>query len=83
LVREPLETAADEPVVQALLRAAGTWLVGLPFWTDAALFAAAGVPSVVFGPGGGGLHELVEWADLDQLERAVAVFAELVDEFCA
>jgi len=83
LVREPLETAADEPVVQALLRAAGTRLAGLPFWTDAALFAAAGVPSVVFGPGGGGLHELVEWADLDQLERAVAVFAELVDEFCA
>jgi len=83
LVREPLETAADEAVVQALLRAAGTRLAGLPFWTDAALFAAAGVPSVVFGPGGGGLHELVEWADLDQLERAVAVFAELVDEFCA
>jgi acetylornithine deacetylase len=82
-VREPLETSAGEPVVEALRRAAGTELVGLPFWTDAALFAAAGVPSVVFGPGGGGLHELVEWADLDQLDRAVAVFAELVDTFCA
>ncbi len=73
----------DEPLVEALRRAAGTELVGMPFWTDAALFAAAGVPSVVFGPGGGGLHELVEWADLDQLDRAVAVFAELVDTFCA
>jgi len=82
-VREPLETSADEPLVEALQRAAGTQLVGMPFWTDAALFAAAGVPSVVFGPGGGGLHELVEWADLDQLDRAVAVFAELVDTFCA
>ena len=83
LVRDPLETSAGEPLVEALQHAAGTELVGLPFWTDAALFAAAGVPSVVFGPGGGGLHELVEWADLEQLDRSVAVFAELVDTFCA
>jgi acetylornithine deacetylase len=82
-VREPLETSAGEPVVEALHREAGTELVGLPFWTDAALFAAAGIPSVVFGPGGGGLHELVEWADLDELDRAVAVFCALVDGFCA
>jgi acetylornithine deacetylase/succinyl-diaminopimelate desuccinylase-like protein len=82
-VREPLATAAGDPIVEMLLRAAGTKLVGLPFWTDAALFAAAGVPSVVFGPGGGGLHELVEWADLDQLDRAVGIFTDLVDAFCA
>lgn len=83
LVREPLETDAGEPVVRALHALAGTELVGMPFWTDAALFAAAGVPSVVFGPGGGGLHELVEWADLDQLDRAVEILCRLVDDFCA
>jgi len=82
-VREPLATAVDEPIVELLLQAAGTELVGLPFWTDAALYAAAGAPSVVFGPGGGGLHELVEWADLDQLDRAVRIFTDLVDAFCA
>ena len=82
LVRDPLETPIDAPVVQTLLGVAGTRLVGLPFWTDAALFAAAGIPSVVCGPGGGGLHELVEWADLDELDRAVEVFCELVDRFC-
>jgi acetylornithine deacetylase len=82
-VREPLATGAGEPIVNALLQAAGTDIVGLPFWTDAALYAAAGVPSVVFGPGGGGLHELVEWADLDQLDRAVAVLTGVVDVFCA
>ncbi|MGH2935870.1 MAG: M20/M25/M40 family metallo-hydrolase [Gaiellaceae bacterium] len=83
LVREPLETGVDEPVVEALRLLAGTELVGMPFWTDAALFAAAGVPSVVFGPGGGGLHELVEWADLDQLDRSVEILCGLVDAFCA
>jgi acetylornithine deacetylase len=82
-VREPLATDAGDPIVEALLRVSGAKLVGLPFWTDAALFSAAGVPSVVFGPGGAGLHELVEWADLDQLDRAVAIFSDLVDAFCA
>jgi acetylornithine deacetylase len=82
-VREPLATDAGDPIVEALLRLSGAKLVGLPFWTDAALFSAAGVPSVVLGPGGAGLHELVEWADLDQLDRAVAIFSDLVDTFCA
>lgn len=82
LVRDPLEISPADPLAAALLAAAGTRVVGLPFWTDAALFAAAGIPSVVFGPGGGGLHELVEWADLDELDRAVEVFCELVDRFC-
>lgn len=29
---------------------------GLSYWTDAAILGAAGVPAVLFGPGGGGLH---------------------------
>lgn len=83
-VREPLETPSEAHVVQTLSAAApGAPLVGLPFWTDAALYAAAGIPSVVFGPGGGGPHELVEWADLDELDRAVEIFCRLVDTFCA
>jgi acetylornithine deacetylase len=84
LERPPLETPADEPVVRSLLDASGrTGVVGLPFWTDAALYAAAGVPSVVFGPGGGGIHELVEWADLDQLAAATSALCAVVDSFCA
>ncbi|HKB93959.1 MAG TPA: M20/M25/M40 family metallo-hydrolase [Gaiellaceae bacterium] len=82
-VREPLETEIDAPIVRTLHSLAGTELVGMPFWTDAALFAAAGIPAVVFGPGGGGLHELVEWADLDQLDRSIEILCRLVDEFCA
>jgi len=83
LVREPLATPEDDALASTLLAAVGTRAVGLPFWTDAALFAASGVPSVVFGPGGGGLHEDVEWADLDELDRAVDILCRLVDDFCA
>ena len=46
-------------------------IVGVPFGTDAAAFAAAGVRSVVFGPGCiDQAHTADEWLDLEQLSRA-------------
>ena len=35
----------------------------MSFWTDAAMLGAAGIPSVLFGPGGAGLHSVEEWVD--------------------
>jgi acetylornithine deacetylase len=40
----------------------------MSFWTDAAILASAGIPSVLFGPGGAGLHSIevyVNVADVD------------------
>src|SRR5690606_10049774 len=37
---------------------------GMTYWTDAALLAAAGIPTVIFGPRGAGLHGTVEYVDL-------------------
>src|SRR5262249_47536720 len=31
---------------------------GMSYWTDAAILGEAGIPSVVFGPGGAGLHSI-------------------------
>ena len=36
----------------------------MSFWTDAAMLGAAGIPSVLFGPVGAGLHGVDEWVDL-------------------
>lgn len=45
--------------------------VGVPYGTNAAAIAAAGVPSVVFGPGSiDQAHTADEWLDLEQLHRA-------------
>jgi acetylornithine deacetylase len=83
-VREPFEVTQEEPVVQAVLRhAGGPEVAGVPFWADSAVFAAAGIPTVVFGPGGDGAHAQVEWVDLAGLERCKDVYVAVARELCA
>jgi acetylornithine deacetylase len=38
--------------------------VGMSFWTDAAILGEAGIPTVLFGPGGAGLHAREEYVNL-------------------
>jgi len=53
--------------------------VGVPYATNAALFAAAGVPSVVLGPGFlAQAHTAEEWVPLDQVRQT----AEILYRFC-
>jgi acetylornithine deacetylase len=81
--REPLETDPQAEIVQVVRRHAGAdELHGVPFWTDAALLAAAGVPTVVFGPGGEGAHAVEEWVSLDDLERCVEIYVGVAAELC-
>jgi acetylornithine deacetylase len=87
--RSPLETTVDEPIVQALSRSTRDVLgrepelVGVPFWTDAALLADAGIPTVVFGPAGDGAHADVEWVDLVSVERCYEALVATAADFCA
>jgi acetylornithine deacetylase len=89
LVQQPFEIVEDAPVVQTLLRQATRILgdrpaIGGAFgWMDSALLAAAGIPTVIFGPGGDGAHAVVEWSDLDQLQRCADVLIATIEEFCA
>jgi acetylornithine deacetylase len=88
-VREPLATPPDEAIVAALLERATAILdrrpemVGVPFWTDAALLSAAGIPTVVFGPRGAGAHADVEWVDLDDLVRLAEILLQTASSFCS
>ncbi len=48
--------------------------VGVPYGTDAAFYAAAGVPTVVFGPGSiAQAHTADEWVSLEQVQQAAEV----------
>ena len=49
---------------------------------DAVLFAAAGIPTVNYGPSGAGAHEAVEWVDLDSVVSSAQVLAETARRFC-
>jgi acetylornithine deacetylase len=86
--QEPFAVAQDAPVVQAIARQAEILLgsapqiTGAPWWTDAALLAAAGIPTVIFGPGGAGAHAVVEWADLEQVRRARDILLATLQAFC-
>ena len=81
--RDPYEAPSGHPFVDLVCRHAGVAdVVGAPFWTDAALVAAAGIPTVLFGPVGAGAHAQVEWVDLASLERLHDVVAQVAAEWC-
>jgi acetylornithine deacetylase len=50
---------------------------GVTFWTDAAVLAGAGIPTVIFGPGGAGLHSLEEYVRVDEVLACRDALAEL------
>jgi acetylornithine deacetylase len=88
IARAPLGTAADHPLVTTLadaLAASGAPVVlaAMPFWTDAALHAAAGSTAVVFGPAGEGLHEDVEWVSIPSLQVCVQTLAAAARQWCS
>ena len=67
--RPAYEIAGDHPLaalLSASLTAVGATprLVGASFWADSAVLGHAGIPSVLFGPGGAGLHSTEEYVNV-------------------
>ena len=57
-------------------------VAGMTFWTDAAILGAAGIPSVLFGPGGAGLHSIEEYVIVDDVLRCRDALANLARTWC-
>lgn len=54
---------------------------GWGVWTDAAFFQQAGIPTVNIGPIGFGLHEPVEWVDLDSVMQTAEILFKTTNYF--
>jgi len=89
LARNPFEIPPEEDLVILLKNAAAARLkcepslIGMTAWTDAALLASAGIPTVIFGPGGGGAHAVEEWANLDDVVACQEILVKTIRDFCA
>lgn len=87
--REPFEVDRSALLVQNLASACSERLgrparfVGDTPWMDSALTSAAGIETVVFGPGGTGAHADEEWVDVESMVRCAEVLAATAARYCA
>jgi acetylornithine deacetylase len=84
LVRDPFEIAAGEEIVAAVAEAAGGERspCGASYWADSALIAAAGIPTVLYGPAGAGAHEVEEWVDVGSTEHVARTLVGVAERIC-
>lgn len=85
--RPPYEIPRDAPIVAlasaAIRKVTGmVELAGMAAWTDTALLAAAGIPGVVFGPRGKGLHGRDEYVEVDSVLTCGDVLLEMICGTC-
>jgi acetylornithine deacetylase len=57
-------------------------LGGTSFWTDAAILGGAGIPAVLFGPGGAGLHGTEEYVRVIDVLACRDALVALAQAFC-
>jgi acetylornithine deacetylase len=81
--REPFETADDSPIVSALAEVTGAAITGVSYWADSAFIAAAGIPTVLFGPAGDGAHAAAEWVSLADTVRCARALTAAALRFCS
>jgi acetylornithine deacetylase/succinyl-diaminopimelate desuccinylase-like protein len=76
----PLSQSLTSPLVRRMLAAVGeSRLATAPWASNAGVFAAAGIPSILFGPGSiRQAHTNDEYVELAQVEAASRVYADLI-----
>ena len=88
LSRPAYEIEPGAPIVHDLrasvraVRGTSPRVVGELAWLDSALLGEAGIPTVIFGPGGAGAHAAEEWVDVATVADCARVLADVVSRFC-
>jgi len=88
LARQPYEISSSHALPQAMARAVeratkrSVAFGGLTAWTDSAILAGSAIPSVIFGPGGAGLHSREEYVHTQDIFDCRDALVELAREYC-
>jgi acetylornithine deacetylase len=88
LVRHPFEVAHDAEIVATVRDAAAEAMGAAPeiggasYWADAAFIAAAGIPTVMFGPVGEGAHAAEEWVSISSTETVARALVSVAERVC-
>lgn len=83
--RNPYEISKDAPIVTTLsnnLENDKTKFIGHTWWEDSGLFGEAGIETVIIGPKGGGIHQAVEWVELDSVTELSKVLYHTTIDYC-
>ncbi len=83
----PMDTPVDHPLVTSLVRRASRegpapTVKAFEAVADCAHYTGAGVPCVLYGPSGDGLHGYDEYVDLGSLARVTRTLAESIVDLC-
>ncbi|OAX83815.1 hypothetical protein ACJ72_01816 [Emergomyces africanus] len=55
---------------------------GETYWTDMALLGESGIPGLIWGPKGHGLHAKTEWVEVESVRQLAAAFVAVMTDFC-
>ena len=86
--RSPFEINEKAKIVQSLEEVLAKHTTdpvqhtGQTFWTDAPIFADAGIETVIIGPTGGGLHSEEEWVEIQSVFDLANILAETAKKYC-
>lgn len=88
LSRAPFFIPRDHDFVKLVAKHASTAMSAEPtirgerYWTDVGLMDEAGIPGLVWGPKGYGLHAKTEWVEVESVRQLAAAFIGIVEDFC-
>lgn len=86
--RDPYEVSKNAEIVQTLTRSATKTMgrkpsyIGHSWWEDSALIGNAGIDTVIIGPRGGGIHQQIEWVDIQSVVDLSGILYETIIEYC-
>ena len=80
ILSRPMETNADHPAIK-VLQGLGSRTIGAPWFSDAAIFAHAGVPAIACGPGSiAQAHTKDEFISIEDLEQGAGFFQRFLEQ---